>query len=263
MLIRTPALERALTRVLQFLGLHIVSVSADQLDEADIAQPPDLFIIDAAVLEQLNSGEQENLQEVVKAMSNPPILLAYPVRADYERFFSDGIEPLHINKPLTMKELFHALSCEGKCRTEVVPCQDEEQEAVVEPVEKSELRVLAADDNRGNQVLIRTFLKNFDLAVDFVDNGEDALRKVQDIDYDVVFMDVNMPVMDGLEATRRIRAEVDSARQPWIIALTANVAAEDRQACTDAGMNDFLEKPFSKAAFQRVLAAVREHKGSR
>ncbi|MCI5212484.1 MAG: response regulator, partial [Candidatus Electrothrix sp. ATG2] len=123
---------------------------------------------------------------------------------------------------------------------------------------KGALRVLAADDNRGNQVLIRTFLKKIDLPVDFVDNGEDVLRKVQETDYDVVFMDVNMPVMDGLEATRRIRAEITPERQPWIIAITANVAAEDRQACTDAGMNDFLEKPFAKAAFQRVLAAVRE-----
>lgn len=81
---------------------------------------------------------------------------------------------------------------------------------------------------------------------------------MQETDYDVVFMDVNMPIMDGLEATRRIRKDITPARQPWIIALTANVAAEDRQACIDAGMDDFLEKPFAKAAFQRVLTAVHE-----
>jgi CheY-like chemotaxis protein len=120
--------------------------------------------------------------------------------------------------------------------------------------------VLAADDNRGNQMLIRTFLKKFGLAVDIVDNGSEALHKMRETAYDVIFMDVNMPIMDGLEATRRIREEIASDRQPWIVAITANVAAEDRQRCTDAGMNDFLEKPFAKAAFERVLATVRENK---
>lgn len=157
-----------------------------------------------------------------------------------------------------MEELLHSLSCQDIRRTEDPPCQVEEQEVAEEPSENRELRVLAADDNRGNQVLIRTFLKKFDLAVDCVDNGEEALQKVQETDYDVVFMDVNMPIMDGLEATRRIRKDITPARQPWIIALTANVAAEDRQACIDAGMDDFLEKPFAKAAFQRVLTAVHE-----
>ncbi len=262
LLISNPALERSLANLLQFLGLHVTSVAPNQLTEKDVSESPDLLLVDDAALTQLNSREQERLQLLVSAMTNPPILLAYPVRADYETFFSDGIEPLLINKPLTIKELFQALKCQGKCRTRAMPCQVEEQMTDITPDEKSEFRVLAADDNRGNQVLIRIFLKKFDLAVDCVDNGEEALRKMQETDYDVVFMDVNMPVMDGLEATRCIRAKVDPTRQPWIIAVTANVAAEDRQACTDAGMDDFLEKPFAKAAFQRVLAAVREHKES-
>ena len=89
-------------------------------------------------------------------------------------------------------------------------------------------------------------------------DGEAALEIIPQIDPDVLTMDVNMPVMDGLEATRRIRAEIAPERQPWIIAITANVAAEDKQNCTEAGMNDFLEKPFAKAGFQRVLATVRD-----
>lgn len=118
--------------------------------------------------------------------------------------------------------------------------------------------MLAADDNMGNQVLIRTFLKKFGLTVDIVKNGEEALQKMHEASYDLIFMDVNMPVMDGLEATQRIRAEIAADRQPWIVALTANVAEEDRQRCLDAGMNDFLEKPFAMADFQRVLDAVGE-----
>lgn len=260
LLIRNPALEQALNRVLQFLGLDTVTVQADQFAAANISQAPDLLLVDDAVLEKMDSKGQQRLQDLLRTMSNPPILLAYPVRGDCGQFFSDSIEPLYINKPLVMEEFLHSLSCQDIRRTEDPPCQVEEQEVAEEPSEKSEvkLRVLAADDNRGNQVLIRTFLKKFDLAVDCVDNGEEALQKVQETDYDVVFMDVNMPIMDGLEATRRIRKDITPARQPWIIALTANVAAEDRQACIDAGMDDFLEKPFAKAAFQRVLTAVHE-----
>ncbi|MCI5218759.1 MAG: response regulator, partial [Candidatus Electrothrix sp. LOE2] len=153
----------------------------------------------------------------------------------------------------------------GKCKTGTgtVPCQAEKKTEAAEPVEQGTLRVLAADDNRGNQMLIRTFLKKFGLSVDIVDNGSEALQKMQETAYDVIFMDVNMPIMDGLEATRRIREEIASERQPWIVAITANVAAEDRQRCTDAGMNDFLEKPFAKAAFERVLALAGEARYSR
>ncbi|CAK8718074.1 histidine kinase [Candidatus Electrothrix gigas] len=258
LLIRNPALEQALNRVLQFLGLDTVTVQADQFAAANISQAPDMLLVDDAVLEKMDSKGQQRLQDLLRTMSNPPILLAYPVRGDCGQFFSDSIEPLYINKPLVMEELLYSLSCQNIRRTEDPPCQVEEQEVAEEPSENRELRVLAADDNRGNQVLIRTFLKKFDLAVDCVDNGEEALQKVQETDYDVVFMDVNMPIMDGLEATRRIRKDITPARQPWIIALTANVAAEDRQACIDAGMDDFLEKPFAKAAFQRVLTAVHE-----
>lgn len=261
LLIRNPALEQALHRVLQFLGLDTLSAQNDQFAEANIAPLPDLLLVDDAVLERMDSKGQQRLKELIRSMSNPPILLAYPVRGDCGQFFTDSIEPLYINKPLVMEEFLHALSCQDIRGTEGTLCQVETQEVAEEPSEKSEvkLRVLAADDNRGNQVLIRTFLKKFDLAVDCVDNGEEALQKVQETDYDVVFMDVNMPIMDGLEATRRIRKDITSARQPWIIALTANVAAEDRQACIDAGMDDFLEKPFAKTAFQRVLTVVHEN----
>ncbi|CAK8715211.1 histidine kinase [Candidatus Electronema halotolerans] len=262
LLIHNPTLEQAVSKPLHFLGLHVQSVPASQFNGADISQPPDLLLVDDAALEQLDSSGRERLKQLVSTLPSPPILLAYPVHlTECEWLLPAGTEPLLINKPLTIKALFQALSCEGTCRSVALPCQAAEQTtAVIAPPEKTALRVLAADDNRGNQMLIRTFLKKFDLTVDFVDNGADALQKVQETPYDVVFMDVNMPVMDGLEATRRIRAEIAPEQQPWIVAITANVAVEDRQRCTEAGMNDFLEKPFAKAAFQRVLATVHENR---
>uniref|UniRef100_UPI00405796C8 ATP-binding protein n=1 Tax=Candidatus Electronema sp. TaxID=2698783 RepID=UPI00405796C8 len=263
LLIRNAALERAVRSSLEFLGLHVVSMPVEQFATADISQQPELLLADDAALEQLDSSGQERLKQIINVLPNLPILMTYPVRADYERFFPAKIEPMLLNKPLTMKELFQALSCEGKCRTAALPCQAVEQAAAIEPetaVIGGGLRILAADDNRGNQMLIRTFLKQFDLSADFVDNGAEALRKTHETTYDVVLMDVNMPVMDGLEAAQRIRAEIAPERQPWIVAITTNVAAEDKRRCAEAGMNDFIEKPFAKAAFRRVLTSVREYK---
>ncbi len=267
LLISNPALERSLNRLLQFLGLHTLSVPIDQFEGANQATQPaqsDLFLVDDAALDRLKKQGQERLKQLVNTLSRSPILLTYPVHAtEYERFLPTGIEPVVVNKPLTMKELVQALTCEQTCEPVVVPCQEGKQiDTEIESGVQPSLRILAADDNRGNQMLIRTFLKQLDLVADFVENGAEALQRVHETAYDLVFMDVNMPVIDGLEATRRIRAEVAPDQQPWIVAITANVAAEDRLRCTDAGMNDFLEKPFAKAAFQRVLASVGEHKQS-
>ncbi|RWX43000.1 Signal transduction histidine kinase [Candidatus Electrothrix aarhusensis] len=259
LLICNSALEQALNRTLQFLGLHPLSVLVDQFEGADMPAQLDLILVDDAALDRLNKQGQERLKQLVSMLPRPPILLTYPVHAaEHECFLSMGIEPDVINKPLTIKELVHALICERTCKPTVVPCQAEEQNhmEIESGGEKPALRILTADDNRGNQMLIRAFLKKFDLVADFAENGAEALQMVGETAYDLVFMDVNMPVMDGLEATRRIRAEVAADQQPWIVAITANVAAEDRLRCTDAGMNDFLEKPFAKVAFQRVLANV-------
>ena len=79
-----------------------------------------------------------------------------------------------------------------------------------------------------------------------VTNGRAALAAVREARYDVVLMDVQMPEMDGLEATRRIRAECKADAQPHVIALTAAVTPEDRQQCREAGADDFLSKPLKR-----------------
>jgi CheY-like chemotaxis protein len=75
--------------------------------------------------------------------------------------------------------------------------------------------------------------------------------------YDVIFMDIQMPELDGLDATRQIRANLGSDRRPWIIATTGNVTAEDRERCLEAGMNDFVTKPLRREALIRALGSSR------
>ncbi|MFI1990899.1 response regulator [Actinoplanes sp. NPDC020271] len=105
------------------------------------------------------------------------------------------------------------------------------------------LRVLLAEDDPVNQKVAQFMLGKLGHRVDTVANGLEAVQALRAADYDVVLMDVQMPILDGLEATRLIRSEFPADRQPHIIAMTASVLAEDRAACRTAGMNDYLPKP--------------------
>jgi PAS domain S-box-containing protein len=114
-------------------------------------------------------------------------------------------------------------------------------------------RILVAEDNKVNQTIARAFLEKFGCQVDIVENGDEACRAVEKRRYDLVFMDCHMPVMDGFEATSRIRQlQTGEVRIP-IIALTAAVLEEERAHCYAAGMDDFLTKPVLSADFERTL----------
>ncbi|WP_168433303.1 response regulator [Pontiella sulfatireligans] len=107
-------------------------------------------------------------------------------------------------------------------------------------------RVLLAEDNKLNQKAIASILRKAGCEVDAVDNGKEALRNVGDHHYDLILMDCLMPVMDGFEATSRIRAIEGPASKAPIIALTANAMKGDKQKCLDIGMNAYLPKPVER-----------------
>ena len=118
----------------------------------------------------------------------------------------------------------------------------------------SHARILVADDVATNQKVAVGILKLLGLNADAVANGEEALAALETIPYDLVLMDVQMPVMDGIEATRRIRASSGTGtRQLPIIALTAGAMLEERENCLQAGMDDFLSKPVAPQALAQCL----------
>ncbi len=121
-------------------------------------------------------------------------------------------------------------------------------------------RVLLAEDNDVNRQVAVAMLMSMQCDVHSVVNGADALAAVSAGAFDVVLMDCQMPVMDGLEATRQIRRLNGAPAATPVVALTANAIIGDRDKCIEAGMNDYLSKPFSRDDLLRVLAANRRER---
>ena len=142
-------------------------------------------------------------------------------------------------------------------------------EAVSEPEVPEALigssrHVLLVEDDRVNRVLTETMLVRHGFAVTLAENGEEAIEAVRSGSFDLVLMDIQIPILDGLEATRLIREmEKDRVRRTPIVALTAHVAKGDRDACFIADMDDYIPKPVDPVRFERVLRAHVDGPGAR
>jgi CheY-like chemotaxis protein len=116
------------------------------------------------------------------------------------------------------------------------------------------LKILVAEDHPVNQRVAQLMLRNLGYDAQLASDGMQVLQALADTPYDVVMLDLQMPVLDGLECAQRIRAQRSSLAQPWIIAVTANVVSGEQEACLSAGMNDFLAKPVTIDALSGALA---------
>lgn len=114
------------------------------------------------------------------------------------------------------------------------------------------LTILYAEDNPINQKIIQRMLAKMGYQIDIANNGAEAVKALSEREYDLILMDVSMPEMDGLTATRTIRME-QGENGPIIIAVTANAMKGDRERCLEAGMNDYLAKPVKIAQLREML----------
>jgi signal transduction histidine kinase/DNA-binding NarL/FixJ family response regulator len=119
-----------------------------------------------------------------------------------------------------------------------------------------ELRILVVEDNKVNQEVATLLLKRIGHEVEIAENGQIAIDMANAKRFDLILMDMQMPVMGGIEATKAIRAGSGSSRSAPIIGLTANAFASDRQACLDAGMDGFLPKPVTRAKLTQYMTMV-------
>ena len=219
------------------------------------APGPDVVCVDRG----LDAGTADAVR-ALRACPRPPVVVVLaPVTADAsarQALRAAGACAV-LHKPVRPDQLHAALV--GAC----APAADGPAwVARPAPPERRPLRVLLAEDNVVNQKVATRLLAKLNCRVDAVADGAEAVAAVRRQRYDVVLMDVQMPEMDGLEATRRIRAA--GGPQPHVIALTANAMEGDRQACLDAGADDYLPKPVAAdhlaEALHRapVYPAVRE-----
>ncbi len=122
------------------------------------------------------------------------------------------------------------------------------------------LSILVAEDNPTNQLVISLMLKHLGYQSDCVANGEEVLAALERQHYDVIFMDIQMPIMDGLTATRELCRRWPAPERPRIVGMTGNVLPEVRLECKTAGMSDYVPKPVTAAALVEALARCQQHK---
>jgi len=119
----------------------------------------------------------------------------------------------------------------------------------------SDLRILVAEDNEINQRMVSSMLSRLDIEADFASNGHEAVDRVLSASYDIILMDMMMPGMNGLDATREIRRR-ETGEPVHIVALTANASGEHRTECLQSGMDDYLAKPFTKQALETIIRKI-------
>jgi CheY-like chemotaxis protein len=128
------------------------------------------------------------------------------------------------------------------------------------PLGGRHLRILIAEDNPVNQQVARAQLAHLGFKVEMAGDGLEVLEALKRQSYDLIFMDCQMPAMDGYETTRRIRADEERTGAPHvqIVAMTANAMKGDREHCLEAGMDDYISKPVKRGEIARIIERMAE-----
>ncbi len=244
---RSSVLSRCLELQLAAIGAErvlAVSTPAAALD-AMAKHPNAILLCDIYI-----AGE--SAQPLARKAVQSYVLLSPMARGRIAELREAGFNGYFI-KPIRQSSLHKQLTDDGS----EIPAQPTETAAAAPTTEASQnktYKVLLAEDNQINAVLATTIIKRAGHSVEVAQNGAEAVDAAKNNHFDLILMDMHMPEVDGLEATRRIRRLDGPMRQAPIIALTANAMAADRQKCIAAGMDDFLSKPFEPSDLTSLLA---------
>ncbi|WP_157619001.1 PAS domain S-box protein [Skermanella stibiiresistens] len=233
-----PVGRRILERQLRALGVEVETRAS--LGEAPLAGRP--FDISLISLDPADGGAEAGGFRFLTATRLSPV--AQP----------GSVPDIVLRKPVAFSELTLCLATLSGRADGVAP-KGFEPAARRKRAALPRLRILLAEDDRTNQLVAVTMLERLGLRVDVAANGFEAVEAVSSRPYDLVLMDVMMPDMDGMQATRAIRALPGAAGRIPILAVTANAFSHDRDACLSAGMNGFVSKPI---ASDRLIQAIEE-----
>jgi signal transduction histidine kinase/CheY-like chemotaxis protein len=241
--------RKALERQITIWGLAAIApdTSAEALLLAAGSERFDVALVD---LQLSGIGGNAFARELRKVRERLPIVgLSTPGHDDRHGGFA-----ALVTKPVKASRLYDAMIA-------ALPHADRRAEpradtSVWRLADRHPLRVLVAEDNVVNQKVVMAMLSHLGYRADLVANGLEAVEAVRRVAYDVVFMDLQMPELDGVGATREILAEHVRDRRPRIVALTANAYDEDREACLAAGMDDYVSKPLKTETLEAALLRV-------
>ncbi len=251
--------ERLISSAFEPLDLALQTFSYDDntldqiLDECEANGPFRVVVFDEEHDVQRSVDDWQSLKARFGERISSVIVGDKQLSKNYARFDRAVIKPF---LPLQVVEtVLELITGEDKHFSEIEPA------AASNPLHNAftGCRMLAIDDNQVNLLVVEELFHDYGFAIDTVNNGQKALSRIAANSYDIVLMDCQMPVMDGYEATRRMRkmmSEGVTARCP-IVAITANALKGDREKCLAAGMDDFLAKPMQATAinemFERLL----------
>jgi PAS domain S-box-containing protein len=257
-----------LTRRLRFWGMRPADVpdgpaAIEALGRAiDEGDPFRIAVLDM----QMPGMDGESLGRAIKADARLAgtqlvMLTSIGTRGDAARLQQIGFTGC-LTKPARQQELMRALS-KALAGSDAAPFQPAPASASVRHTAREYqnrftgrlMRILVAEDNITNQQVALGIIRNLGLRADAVADGAEAVRALETLPYDLVLMDVQMPVVDGLEATRQIRSPLSAVRDHAvpIVAMTAHAFAGDRETCLGAGMDDYVSKPVSPRALAEAL----------
>ncbi len=252
-----PATLQVLKRMVKAIGCQVevfqTGKSALQAYQTALDQEPfGLVLIDAGLPDIDGLG----LAGAIKAETRikpPPIIMISTSghEKEIQRARTAGIDSFLI-KPVKQSTLFDTTMEIFGLQANV---PRETSSGLITPTELAGLKVLLVEDNPINMAVAMEVLNTAGISPDKAVNGREAVKMVRDKTYDMVLMDVQMPVMDGLEATRCIRGQLKEVDLP-IIAMTAHAMHGDREKCLEAGMNDYVPKPIDR---KELFAALRKN----
>ncbi len=216
------------------------------LDIPNAAKPP-IFVFDERTLGASLGAAVDRLRDLKREGVAPCVWIDAAEPADV----SPGLIGKFCSRVVNRED---AMEIAAALRITEILCTRRSGKSDGEPLALVRLRILVAEDNRTNQLVIRKILESCGHTVALADNGEQALEQLGGGEFDLVFMDVNMPVLNGIETTKLARfVELEKPRVP-IVALTADASEETRARCLEAGMDDCLTKPVERAHMVTWLA---------
>jgi signal transduction histidine kinase len=236
----------------------VVGTASEALERLRTDESFDAALID---LQPAEGGAIDLIHAIrrIPARQSLPIvpLTSTRLRAGDQRLRELGLA-VSVSKPLRQHQLRDALDRAlgggGPLRKAPVVSEIDRTLAARVP-----LRILVADDNRVNQKVGSAFLQKMGYRVEVASNGLEVLQALGRQTFDIIFLDVQMPEMDGCEAARQIRSKWSEAKRPRLIAMTGNAMQGDREKCLEAGMDDYISKPIRVKELEHILV----HWGSR